>query len=39
MVNFSAFSGDWSPVHSDEEWCKQHALQDPDCPRASWAWR
>ena len=23
VVNFSAFSGDWSPVHSDEEWCKQ----------------
>jgi acyl dehydratase len=23
IVNFSAFSGDWSPVHSDEEYCKQ----------------
>ena len=23
IVNFSAFSGDWSPVHSDEEYCKR----------------
>ena len=23
IVNFSALSGDWSPVHSDEEYCKQ----------------
>ena len=22
IVNFSALSGDWSPVHSDEEYCK-----------------
>lgn len=22
IVNFSAISGDWSPVHSDEEYCK-----------------
>lgn len=23
IVNFSALSGDWSPVHSDEEYCRQ----------------
>lgn len=23
IVNFSALSGDWSPVHTDEEYCKQ----------------
>jgi acyl dehydratase len=23
IVNFSAISGDWSPVHTDEEYCKQ----------------
>ncbi len=23
IVNFSAISGDWSPVHSDEEYCKE----------------
>jgi len=23
LVNFSAFSGDWSPVHSDEEFCRK----------------
>lgn len=23
LVNFSAISGDWSPVHTDEEYCKQ----------------
>ena len=23
IVNFSALSGDWSPVHTDEEHCKQ----------------
>ena len=23
VVNFSALSGDWSPVHSDEEFCKK----------------
>jgi acyl dehydratase len=23
VVNFSAFSGDWSPVHSDEEFCRK----------------
>ncbi len=23
IVNFSALSGDWSPVHADEEFCKQ----------------
>jgi acyl dehydratase len=23
IVNFAALSGDWSPVHSDEEYCKQ----------------
>lgn len=22
VVAFSMFSGDWSPVHSDEEWCR-----------------
>ena len=23
IVNFSAISGDWSPVHTDEEYCKK----------------
>lgn len=23
IVNFSAISGDWSPVHTDEEYCKR----------------
>jgi len=23
IVNFSALSGDWSPVHTDEEYCKK----------------
>jgi acyl dehydratase len=23
IVNFAALSGDWSPVHSDEEYCKR----------------
>ena len=23
VVNFSAISGDWSPVHSDEEYCRK----------------
>jgi len=23
VVNFAAFSGDWSPVHSDEEFCRK----------------
>jgi acyl dehydratase len=23
VVNFSAISGDWSPVHTDEEYCKR----------------
>jgi len=27
LVNFSALSGDWSPVHSDEEYCKRTPYQ------------
>jgi len=27
IVNFSAISGDWSPVHTDEEYCKRSAYK------------
>jgi len=35
VVNFSAFSGDWSPVHSDEEFCRENCRSRRGSPTDS----